>query len=69
MPVTIAAGDQLGARARADGAVDVYKNGALVGTATVASAWPYRANGGRIGLWTINANATIFDTMGGGVRE
>jgi hypothetical protein len=47
----------------------VYKNGALVGTATVASAWPYRANGGRIGLWTINANATIFDTMGGGVRE
>jgi hypothetical protein len=69
MPVTFAAGDQLGARVRADGAVDVYKNGALIGTTTVSSAWPYRANSGRIGLWTINANATIFDTIGGGARE
>jgi len=63
--VTFAVGDVFGARAKADGTVEVYKNGALVGSRSI-TAWPYYANGGKIGLWMYNAGGTIIDDFGGG---
>jgi hypothetical protein len=70
---TFAAGDQLGARARADGTVRVYNNGALIGQMTIpttgAGAWPQGTGGGRIGVrfsGPTNANDARFDDFGGG---
>jgi WD40 repeat protein len=63
--VTFAAGDQFGARAKADGTVEVYKNGTLVGSANVTS-WSYYAEGGTIGLWMVNAGDAVLDDFGGG---
>lgn len=37
IPVTFVNGDQFGARARADGTVEVYRNGALLGTRNVST--------------------------------
>lgn len=65
IPVTFQAGDVFGARAKADGVVEVYRNGTLIGTGNV-SAWTYNANGGRIGLWLSGANMTL-DDFGGGI--
>jgi hypothetical protein len=67
LPVTFQAGDQYGARAKADGTVEIYKNGTLVGTRTVASTWPHRAEGGRIGVWLIDAGGVKYDDFGGGL--
>jgi hypothetical protein len=66
LPVTFVAGDRFGARAKADGTVEVSKNGTLVGSRTVAASWPYRANGGRIGGWLNGTAGTILDDVGGG---
>ena len=66
IPLTLAAGDQFGARAQADGTVTVYKNGTAVGNVTVDSSWPYVANGGRVGVWLIDAPGTVLDDVGGG---
>jgi hypothetical protein len=63
--VTFSNGDEFGARAYADGTVEVYKNGSLVGTRDVSS-WSDHANGGRIGLWMVNANDMVLDDFGGG---
>jgi len=63
--VTFAAGDRFGARARANGMVEVYKNGTLLGSRDV-TAWPYYANGGYIGMWFINSNNSLVDDFGGG---
>jgi PKD domain-containing protein len=63
--VTFAAGNQFGARALSDGTVQVYKNGAAIGTVSVAG-WPFAGLGGRIGLSVWNASATRFDNFGGG---
>jgi hypothetical protein len=63
--VTFAAGDQFGARAFSDGRVQAFRNGALLGTVSVAG-WPYAALGGRIGLSAVNATASRFDDFGGG---
>lgn len=63
--VTLANGDQLGARATAAGQVLVYRNGALLGTRDV-SAWTYSASTGYIGLWVSNGANTVFDNFGGG---
>ena len=65
IPVTFANGDRFGARAKADGTVEVYRNGALLGSTSVA-AWPFYASGGRVGLWMINAAAAVLDDFGGG---
>ncbi|MBP7691322.1 MAG: hypothetical protein KA764_05370, partial [Anaerolineales bacterium] len=65
LPVAFAAGDQFGARARADGTVEVYRNGTLLGVRSVAS-WPYAANGGYVGLWFVNAAGVRLDNFGGG---
>lgn len=65
IPVTFANGDQFGARARADGIVEVYKNGVLLATRDVSS-WTYAAEGGYIGLWFIDATEAVLDDFGGG---
>jgi glucose/arabinose dehydrogenase len=64
-PVSFGAGDQFGARAFADGTVQVFKNGVLIGTQSVA-AWPFAAQGGRIGLTLDGATASRLDDFGGG---
>jgi hypothetical protein len=63
--VTYVAGDQLGARARASGAVEVYRNGAVFYTTSVAG-WTYAASGGRIGVSLENATSSRLDNFGGG---
>ncbi len=65
LPVTFVNGDQFGARAKANGQVEVYKNGVLVGTRDV-TAWPNYAQGGYIGLFMYDASNTILDNFGGG---
>lgn len=65
IPVTLANGDQLGARARSNGSVEVYKNGILIGTRD-ASGWTYAANGGYVGVWFIGASNALADDFGGG---
>jgi hypothetical protein len=65
IPVTFADGDQFGARARADGQVEVYRNGVLVATRDV-TGWPHYANGGYIGLFCIDASNAALDDFGGG---
>jgi hypothetical protein len=65
IPITLINGDQFGARALVDGTVGVYRNGLLLGTRNVAS-WPYYTAGGYVGLWTVNASATVIDDFGGG---
>lgn len=59
------AGDQLGARAKSDGIVEVYKNGLLIGTVD-CSAWAYATQGGRIGLTLDQAYSSRLDNFGGG---
>jgi hypothetical protein len=76
-PATFAAGDQLGARAQADGTVSVFKNGALIGSTNVASGaipWPaiYVTGSGAIGVrFTATSfaspNDARFDDFGGGI--
>jgi hypothetical protein len=58
-------GDKMGARAYADGTVEVYKNDILLATRDVSS-WSHYANGGYIGLWFINATDAVLDDFGGG---
>lgn len=65
IPVTFVNGDQFGARARANGMVEVYRNGNLLGTRD-ASGWTYATSGGYIGLWFINASNSVLDDFGGG---
>lgn len=65
MPLTLVNGDQLGARATANGQVQIYRNGTLVGS-RVITGWPYAAAGGYIGLWAVNGSNAILDDFGGG---
>ncbi len=65
IPVTFANGDQFGARATAAGQVQVFRNGALLGTCDV-TPWPYYSLGGYIGLWFENASRARLDNFGGG---
>jgi len=65
LAVTLANGDRFGARARSNGAVEVYRNGVLLGTRDV-TAWPLYANGGYIGLWFADAANSVLDDFGGG---
>lgn len=58
-------GDQFGARALADGTVEVYRNGGLLATCEVAS-WSHYADGGYVGLWFIGAEDAVLDDFGGG---
>ena len=63
--VTMVAGDKLGARATPDGTVEVWRNGAKLGTVS-AVGWPYIANGGRIGMAFVGAGTARIDDFGGG---
>ena len=65
IPVTFNDGDQFGARAKADGDVEVYKNGVLLGVRNVSS-WEYYAGGGRIGIWFVDVTGALLDDFGGG---
>jgi len=65
IPLTLQVGDQLGARARADGFVEIYRNGVLVGTSDVRG-WTFYKNGGYIGMWNIASKGTVMDDFGGG---
>ncbi len=66
--VTFASGDQFGARAKADGTVEVYRNNMLLATRDV-TGWPDYANGGYIGLWFSNASDATLDDLGGGTAQ
>jgi hypothetical protein len=65
IPVTFLNGDQLGARAGANGQVEIYKNGVLLGVRDVTD-WPFYSNSGYIGLFFKNASNTSVDDFGGG---
>jgi hypothetical protein len=66
--VTFNAGDTFGARAKADGTVEVYKNGTLLASRNI-TGWSYYAQGGYIGLWFINAGDAMLDNFGGGTAQ
>jgi glucose/arabinose dehydrogenase/PKD repeat protein len=61
---SFAAGDRLGARAYADGSVQIFKNTTLLGTAKI-NLWPYYAVGGRVGLEMVSTTAHLDDFGGG----
>jgi hypothetical protein len=65
---TFASGDVLGARAKADGTIEIYKNGTLVTTVTLNAADQafFNAEGGKIGIWTAGASKALLDDFGGG---
>ncbi len=65
IPATFSDGDIFGARALANGDVEVYQNGTLIGTRDVTS-WSYYDKGGYIGLWFIGAKGAVLDDFGGG---
>jgi hypothetical protein len=62
---SFSAGQVLRARARPSGIVDVYRNGALIGSANV-SAWSFNAQGGGIGIWLANTTTSRIDNFSGG---
>ena len=63
--VSFSDGDRFGARATAEGVVEVYQNDTLLATRDVSS-WPYANSGGYIGLWFIGAEDMVLDDFGGG---
>jgi glucose/arabinose dehydrogenase len=63
--VTFGPGDQFGARAYSNGAVQVYKNGVAIGSTSVAG-WAYAALGGHLGLTIVGAYSSRLDDFGGG---
>jgi hypothetical protein len=63
--VTLGSGDRFGARVRADGMVEVYKNEVLMGVRD-ASGWTYAGGGGYVGLWMASAPNLFLDDFGGG---
>lgn len=74
--VTFANGDQFGAQALSTGVVNVFKNGALIGSTNITTGpnpWPtaLAQGGGQIGVWfigTTNSGAgdARIDNFGGG---
>jgi len=65
IPVAFVDGDIFGARALANGTVEVYKNGTLLASRDI-TAWLHYADGGYIGLWFIAAEDAVLDDFGGG---
>jgi hypothetical protein len=67
LPGTLAAGDRLGARAGLDGVIEVFRNGALLGS--VNGGPTLAAAGGRIGVYVdygTGSGVTLLDDFGGG---
>jgi PKD repeat protein len=65
IPVTFVSGDQLGARAKGNGIVEVFKNGVKLGEASMGT-WAYATQGGRIGLTLDGTVGARFENFGGG---
>ena len=67
-PVLFANGDKLGACAKADGSVRIYRNNALVTTVMLSATDKafFNPKGGKVGLWTAAAPSAFFDDFGGG---
>ena len=65
IPAVFVNGDQFGVRANANGDVEIYQNGNLLGVINISS-WPYHAYGGYIGLLNIGAGNAVLDNFGGG---
>ena len=65
---TFANGDVLGACAKADGTITIYKNGVQIASATLNTADQafFNAKGGKIGIWTVAASSAVMDDFGGG---
>jgi hypothetical protein len=65
---TFANGDRLGARALASGSVEIYRNGALIGSVTLNATDTsfFSGKGGLIGIWTFAAANAVLDDFGGG---
>jgi hypothetical protein len=65
---TFTNGDVLGARAKADGTVEIYKNGTKIATVTLNATDQafFNAKGGKIGIWTAAAPHARLDDFGGG---
>lgn len=61
---TVQAGDQFGARAFADGWVELFRNGQPIGAAHAGSFFVNKR--GRIGLWFRDAGDAVIDDFGGG---
>jgi hypothetical protein len=68
MPATLAAGDQLGARVRPNGVIDLFRNGVLQGSVDAGTA--LLDGRGFIGVYidytTDEAGVTLLDNFGGG---
>ncbi len=67
-PAVMQAGDTLGARARADGTVEVFVRCESIGLADTrpVAGNRYVGTGGRIGVWFHNTAGAAFDDFGGG---
>jgi len=65
--ITFNNGDKLGACAKANGEVRVYKNDALVKTVTLTAADQgfFNAKGGKVGVWSMLAPQAFLDDFGG----
>jgi hypothetical protein len=66
-PVLFTNGDKLGACAKANGEVRVYKNDTLVKAVTLNTADQkfFNAKGGKVGVWTLLAPHAFLDNFGG----
>ncbi len=64
-------GDMLGARAKADGTIEIYKNSSLITTVTLNAADQafFNGKGGKIGIWTAAAPNAVMDNFGGGTAN
>lgn len=64
-PLVLGAGDRLGARARANGLVELFENGVRFATTSVGN-WPFASAGGRLGLTLAGSPGARLDDFGGG---
>lgn len=64
-PVAFQPGDRFGARAYPNGAVEIFRNGVVIGTGSVAG-WPFANLGGRIGISLWGTPQSRIDDFGGG---
>ncbi|MCW1967556.1 MAG: hypothetical protein KIH69_005480, partial [Anaerolineae bacterium] len=64
-PLAMNAGDQLGARVKSNGQLEIFKNGVMVATRTITDS-DVNNNGGQIGILALPTGAMRFDDFGGG---
>lgn len=65
LPVTFVNGDQFGAKANANGTIELFRNGNSLGVRDL-TGWPYATNSGYIGLFNLNSANSVLDDFGGG---